>query len=53
MLRRFFEDYKTLEGKDVEVDQVLPAIDAHRIINESLSRYDQARRTGGLPGLSR
>lgn len=52
MLKRFFEDYKMLEGKDVEVDEVLPAEAAHRVIEESLLRYERVRRTGGMKGLS-
>jgi len=53
MLKRFFEDYKTLEGKDVEVDEIMPAEAAHSIIEDCLTRYYQMRRTGGLVGLSR
>jgi inorganic pyrophosphatase len=51
MLRRFFEDYKTLEGKEVEVDELQPAAKAHQVIEESLARYSKARRTGQLTGL--
>ena len=32
MLRRFFQDYKQLEGKSVEVDQIYPAAAAYPII---------------------
>src|ERR1700738_4275616 len=32
MLRRFFQDYKTLEGKAVEVDDFQPAADALPIV---------------------
>lgn len=53
MLKRFFEDYKMLEGKDVMVDEVMPAEAAHSIIEDSLQRYFNARRTGSLRGLSR
>ncbi len=53
MLKRFFEDYKTLEGKDVAVDEVMPAEAAHAIIEDSLQRYFSARRTGAMKGLSR
>lgn len=49
MLRRFFEDYKTLEGKEVEVDEILPAEAAHAIIEDSMRRYDEAVRLGRLP----
>lgn len=51
MLRRFFEDYKTLEGKDVMVDEMLPAEAAHAIIDESLSRYWRERQRGAIKGL--
>ncbi|GIK18515.1 MAG: inorganic pyrophosphatase [Phycisphaerales bacterium] len=51
MLRRFFEDYKTLEGKEVEVDEVMPAEVAYAIIEDALARYDTARRTGGAKGM--
>jgi len=53
MLKRFFEDYKMLEGKDVMVDEVMPAEAAHAIIEDSLTRYFNARRTGSMKGLSR
>lgn len=29
MLQRFFQDYKTLEGKSVEVDEIQHAASAH------------------------
>lgn len=51
MLRRFFEDYKILEHKEVMVDEILPVEDAHRIINESLARYWAARQQGSIKGL--
>ena len=53
MLKRFFEDYKILEGKEVAVDEVMPAEAAHAIIEDSLTRYYNARRTGSMKGLSR
>lgn len=53
MLRRFFEDYKMLEGKSVAVDDFLPVEEAHKVIEASLNRYYQARRTGDLVGLAR
>lgn len=46
MLRRFFQDYKLLEGKSVEVDEIQPAAKALPIIEESLQRYSQIRRRG-------
>ena len=51
LLRRFFNDYKALEGKDVEVDAINPAPDAFRIINESLDRYFKSRQRGAIKGL--
>jgi inorganic pyrophosphatase len=46
MLRRFFQDYKTLEGKAVEVDQLQPAAAALPVIEEALTRYSAQRRRG-------
>jgi len=51
MLKRFFEDYKMLEDKDVEVDTIMPAEAAHAIISDSLNRYSEVRRKGGIAGL--
>jgi inorganic pyrophosphatase len=39
MLRRFFLDYKQLENKDVEVDQIQPAAEAYPIIKAAFERY--------------
>ncbi len=46
MLRRFFQDYKQLEGKSVEVDEFEPAARALPIIEEALVRYSTLRRKG-------
>jgi inorganic pyrophosphatase len=46
MLRRFFQDYKQLEGKAVEVDEIQPAKMAFPIIEDSLARYSRQRRKG-------
>ncbi|HWR36990.1 MAG TPA: inorganic diphosphatase [Clostridia bacterium] len=46
MLRRFFQDYKLLEGKAVEVDEIQPAAQAYPIIEDALQRYSQQRRKG-------
>lgn len=46
MLRRFFQDYKTLEGKAVEVDEFQPAEAAVPVILDSLERYSEHRRRG-------
>jgi len=51
MLRRFFEDYKVLEGKEVAVDEILPAEAALSVIESSLQRYEKVRRTGAMKGL--
>jgi inorganic pyrophosphatase len=46
MMRRFFLDYKQLEGKAVEVDEFLPASATFPIIEDALHRYSQQRRKG-------
>jgi inorganic pyrophosphatase len=46
MLRRFFQDYKQLEGKAVEVDQIRPAAEAYPVISDALHRYSEQRRKG-------
>jgi inorganic pyrophosphatase len=46
MLRRFFQDYKTLEGKAVEVDDLQPASAALPVIENALARYSAQRRRG-------
>jgi inorganic pyrophosphatase len=46
MLRRFFQDYKQLEGKAVEVDEILPAAKGFPIITDALHRYSEQRRKG-------
>jgi inorganic pyrophosphatase len=46
MLRRFFQDYKQLEGKAVEVDDLQPAAAALPVIEEALARYSAQRRRG-------
>jgi inorganic pyrophosphatase len=46
MLRRFFQDYKQLEGKAVEVDEIEPAKAAYPIIEDALHRYSKQRRKG-------
>src|ERR1700736_3903582 len=43
MLRRFFQDYKTLEGKAVEVDDLQAAAAALPVIEGALSRYSSQR----------
>ena len=46
VLKRFFQDYKQLEGKAVEVDQIRPAVEAYPIISDALHRYSEQRRKG-------
>ena len=46
MVRRFFQDYKQLEGKAVEVDEIRPAGEAYPIILDALHRYSEERRKG-------
>jgi inorganic pyrophosphatase len=46
MLRRFFQDYKLLEGKAVEVDEIRPAAEAYPVISDALFRYSEQRRKG-------
>ena len=46
VVRRFFSDYKQLEGKAVEVDQIQPAAAAFPIIEDALARYSSQRRKG-------
>lgn len=46
MLRRFFQDYKQLEGKTVEVDEIREAHDAYPVIESALQRYSASRRSG-------
>ena len=46
MLRRFFQDYKQLEGKAVEVDEIRPASEAYPVIEDALLRYSEKRRKG-------
>jgi inorganic pyrophosphatase len=46
-LRRFFEDYKTLEHKQVVIEDLLGPEDAFRIIREALEMYRELRRTQG------
>jgi inorganic pyrophosphatase len=43
MLRRFFQDYKQLEKKSVEVDEIEPAERAYPIIETALQTYRQQR----------
>ena len=46
MLRRFFQDYKMLEGKAVEVDEMEPAAKALPVVEAALAGYSAKRRSG-------
>jgi inorganic pyrophosphatase len=46
MLRRFFQDYKLLEGKTVEVEEFQPKAIALPVIEQALERYSALRRRG-------
>jgi inorganic pyrophosphatase len=46
MLRRFFQDYKKLEGKTVDVEEFQPAGAALPVIDAALARYSAERRRG-------
>ena len=39
VLRRFFQDYKQLEGKQVQVEEIRPAYAAMAAIEKALARY--------------
>jgi len=41
MLRRFFQDYKQLEGKEVAVDEIVPAAACWGVIEHARQRYQQ------------
>ncbi len=49
MVRRFFQDYKLLEGKAVEVDEIQPASQSYPIIEDALQRYTTMRQRGFKP----
>jgi inorganic pyrophosphatase len=40
-LQRFFLDYKTLEGKSVEVDEPLGPDEAHQVLRDAIALYNQ------------
>jgi inorganic pyrophosphatase len=46
VLKRFFEDYKTLEHKEVNVGEILPARKALPVIKQSLANYGSQFRPG-------
>jgi len=46
VLRRFFQDYKQLEGKAVEVEEIARVEMAYPVIVDALHRYRNQRRCG-------
>jgi inorganic pyrophosphatase len=46
MIRRFFQDYRQLEGKAAAVDEIQPVEKAFPIIGDTLRRYSEKRRGG-------
>ena len=52
VLRRFFQDYKQLEGKQVQVEDIRPAYAAMAAIEKALGRYQDLKdklRAGEAP----
>jgi inorganic pyrophosphatase len=43
-IRRFFEDYKTLENKQVVVEDIMGPPEAIGIVRDALSMYRKLRR---------
>ena len=43
-VRRFFEDYKVLENKEVVIDDIMDKDEAIKVMTESLSMYRKLRR---------
>lgn len=46
VLRRFFQDYKKLENKVVEVEEIASAKTAYPVIGDALERYRNQRQRG-------
>jgi inorganic pyrophosphatase len=46
VLRRFFQDYKQLENKVVEVEEIARVEMAYPVIEDALHRYSEQRRRG-------
>lgn len=44
VLKRFFQDYKQLEGKQVQVEDICPSDAAVTVIERALARYKQERQ---------
>jgi inorganic pyrophosphatase len=45
VLKRFFQDYKLLEGKQVQVDDIRPAYAAVKVIEKALAQYKEKRES--------
>src|SRR6202158_1481917 len=43
VLKRFFQDYQQLEGKQVQVEEIKPAYAALTVIERALARYKELR----------
>jgi inorganic pyrophosphatase len=43
VLKRFFQDYKQLEGKQVQVEDIRPAYAALNVIEKALASYQKNR----------
>jgi inorganic pyrophosphatase len=43
-IKRFFQDYKILENKQVEVEDFMGPTEATRLVREALDMYRQLRR---------
>jgi inorganic pyrophosphatase len=43
-IKRFFQDYKVLENKQVEVEDFMGPVEATRLVREALDMYRQLRR---------
>jgi inorganic pyrophosphatase len=50
MVPRLFQDYKQLEGKVVEADEIEPVENVHPVIESALQDYTQRCRDGFKTG---
>jgi inorganic pyrophosphatase len=53
MVKRFFLDYKKLEGKSVQVEKVEPAKTAYPVIEKAIEAYKKKMKKGTRPGARR
>jgi len=49
MVRRFFQDYKKLEGKTVQVERIEPARTAYPLINQAVASYKKKMKNSKRP----